>query len=76
MRDWKGSRRAAALALTLALFTLGATREAGAHPRGHVVVTAASTGGVPGGVRVRARLGTVLGLGSRALLYGYPAAPT
>ncbi len=32
MRDWKGSRRAAAVALTLALFTLGATREADAHP--------------------------------------------
>ncbi|HEY7921762.1 MAG TPA: PEGA domain-containing protein [Vicinamibacteria bacterium] len=38
MRDRKGSRRAAAVALTLALITLGATREAGAHPRGHVVV--------------------------------------
>src|SRR4029453_11361440 len=38
MRDWKGSRRAAAVALTLALITLGATRDADAHPRGRVVV--------------------------------------
>ena len=34
MRDWKGSRRAAAAALALALFTLGASREAAAQHRG------------------------------------------
>jgi len=34
MRNWKGSRRAAAVALALALFTLGASRDAAAQHRG------------------------------------------
>jgi PEGA domain len=43
MRDWKGSQRPVAIALALALFTLGASREAAAQHRGggghgHVVV--------------------------------------
>jgi hypothetical protein len=49
MRDWKGSRRAAASALALALVTLGSTREAAAQHHGgghgHVVVRGGFYGG-------------------------------
>ena len=40
MRNWKRSRGGAACALAVALLALGASREAAAHPRGHVVVHA------------------------------------
>ncbi len=38
MRNWKRSRGGAACVTALALLALGASREAAAHPRGHVVV--------------------------------------
>ena len=44
MRNWKGSRAAVA-ALALALFTLGASRDAAAHPHGHVVFYGGFYGG-------------------------------
>ena len=76
MRDWKGSRRAAAVALTLALVTLGATREADAHPRGHVVVYGGFYGWAPWyGYGFGFGWGPYWGWGPGPYYYGYPAGP-
>jgi hypothetical protein len=45
MRNWKRSRGGAAFLTALALLALGASRDAAAHPRGHVVVHAGFYGG-------------------------------
>jgi len=76
MRDWKGSRRGAALALTLALVTLAATRDADAHPRGHVVVHAGFYGWGPWyGYGFGLGWGPYWGWGPGPYNYGYPAGP-
>jgi len=76
MRDWKGSRRGAALALTLALVTLAATRDADAHPRGHVVVRAGFYGWGPWyGYGFGLGWGPYWGWGPGPYYYGYPSGP-
>ncbi len=73
MRDWKGSRRAAVLALTLALVTLGATRDADAHPPGRVVVRAGFYGWGPWyGYGFGLGWGPYWGWGPGPYYYGYP----